>query len=74
MERWAAANVVGVAVRIDERIEWCISPRANCMHDVGAGTNTRCIERNEAVAGVPGDAMAETLHDRKTVGEFIQLV
>ena len=73
-ERTAAADVIGVPVRVDERMDRRRRPPADALDDRRPGVHPRRVEAHEPLVGAEGNAVAEALDHRQVVGELGQLV
>ncbi len=66
----AAADVVDVAVGVDEAVEAIVAPTSNRSHDAVPASDTTRIEYNEAIIRPEQDGMRERLDDRDIVGDL----
>ena len=73
-ERTAAADVIGVPVRVDEGVDRCRRPPAEALDDGRPRVHPRCVEAHEPLVRAEGDAVAEALDHREVVGQLGQLV
>ena len=65
-----AAHMVGMAVRVHQSIKRIIRPLANGVNYLLSCVHMAGVETHNAVAGVPGDDMAERLHHCETIGNL----
>ena len=70
----APADVVGMPVGVHEVADRRGGPALDGRDDVGTGSSVRGVERDEPLARVEHDAVAEALDDRQPVGQLRQLV
>ena len=74
VERHRAADVVGVAVGVDDVGDRRVRPALDRVDDRSTRVGVRGVEGNQAVARVDHDAVTERLDDGEPVGHLAQLV
>ena len=73
-EERAAADMIGVAVRVHQMADRLVAPAAQRLDHCSTGVHTRRIEGDDAFVGAHGNRVTEALDDRQVVGELAQLV
>ena len=70
--RPAAADMVDVAVRVDQGVDGIIGPASQRLHRAAGGDLAGGVETHQALIGAERDDVAERLDDRKIVVENAQ--